>query len=68
MEKLGGKDISAGETAGVFKGFVFKKLGCCPDLCGSVGWAPSPKATGRWFDSPAGHMPGFWVWSQVRDI
>ena len=28
------------------------------DPCGSVGWALSCKAKGRWFDSQSGHMPG----------
>ena len=26
-----------------------------PDRCGSVGWALSRKAKGRWFDSHSGH-------------
>ena len=29
-----------------------------PDQCGSVGWASSCKAKGRWLDSQSGHMPG----------
>ena len=30
----------------------------CPDQWGSVGWASSSKAKGRWFNSQSGRMPG----------
>ena len=42
-----------------------KDTAFCSDQCGTVGWASSHKAKGRWFDSQSGQKPALQVRSLV---